>query len=84
MKKTIFLLALFCVACGQTATENADAVSPKVEKAAAIANAIEADPDKADEILAKHSMTTESFRDLMYEIAADEKMSADFERSRKR
>ena len=61
--------------CGQTANNDADTVAPEVT---------EADAKAVDTILARHSMTAESFRDLMYDIAADEKMSADFERARKR
>jgi len=84
MKKTILLIAMLCVACGgQQATEKTDTVSPKVLQAAKIADAIQADPDRAEEILAEHDMTEQAFADLMYEIAADEKMSADFANARK-
>jgi hypothetical protein len=86
MKTITLLLALLAFACGKTANDDSDTdtVAPEVTKAAAIADAIEANPDAIDEILAKHSMTADSFRDLMYDIAADAKMSADFERARKR
>ena len=84
MKTIALLLCLLVVSCGQAAENGSDTVSADVRKAADIANAIEANPDGMDEILAKHSMTAESFSDLMYEIAEDEKKSADFERLRGR
>jgi len=88
MKKTTFLLALLCVACGgKPSAEKSgatEAVSPKVLLAATIADAIKAEPDRAEEILAEHDMTAQAFSDLMIEIAADEKMSADYANARKR
>jgi hypothetical protein len=85
MRKSTLLIAMLCVACGgQQAAEKPAAVSPKVLEAAKIADAIRADPDRAEEILAEHDLTEQAFADLMYEIAADEKMSADFANARKR
>jgi len=54
------------------------AASSKVEKAASVARAIEASPDNSAEILRQNGMTVEQFEDLMYEIAADPKMSAEY------
>ena len=63
-----------------TTTASSGAAAPsanaKVEKAAAIAKAIEANPDGSSEVLRQHGMTVQQFEDLMYEIAADPKMSA--------
>jgi hypothetical protein len=88
MKKTTFLLALFCAACGsQPSAEKSgttEAVSPKVLLAAKIADAIKAEPGRAEEILAENDMTAQAFSDLMIEIAADEKMSADYAKARTR
>lgn len=51
------------------------AASAKVDKAAAIARAIQARPENADEILRQHNMTEQQYEDLLYEIAADPAMS---------
>jgi hypothetical protein len=47
----------------------------RVDKAAAIARAIESSPSSADAALQQHGMTEQQFEDLMYEIAADPEMS---------
>lgn len=51
------------------------AASAKVDKAAAIARAIQARPENADEILRQNNMTERQYEDLLYEIAADPAMS---------
>lgn len=85
MKTTILFLAWACVACGgQKPMEKPEPVSPKVLLAAKVSDAILESPDRAEEILTENDLTVESFADLMYEIAADEKMSADFKKARKR
>ncbi len=53
----------------------ASSSSAKVDKAVAIAKAIEATPDQADQILSKNGMSEQQFNDLMYEIASDPQMS---------
>ncbi|HYE61122.1 MAG TPA: hypothetical protein VD997_03930 [Phycisphaerales bacterium] len=53
--------------------------SSRVAKAAEIAKAVDANPGRADEILREHGMTLEQYDDLMYDIAADPAMSAEFE-----
>ena len=50
----------------------------KVDRAAAMARAIRANPNNADQVLRDHNMTEEQFEALMYEIAADPMMTADF------
>ncbi|MDZ4754412.1 MAG: hypothetical protein SGJ11_07935 [Phycisphaerae bacterium] len=47
----------------------------KIDRAVAMAKAIEANPDAADEILKQHGMTEEGFEDLLFEIAGDPAMS---------
>ncbi len=48
----------------------------KVDKAALIAAAIQANPDNADQIFRQNGMTEQQFENLLYEIAADPEMSA--------
>ena len=91
MKKLTMLLALCAAACTQQSSDtnggggSDQPIPPKVQKAATIANAIEAaPPEKTEAILAEHEMTVESFRALMFEIAEDESLTAAFERARKR
>lgn len=54
-----------------------------VQTAAMIAREVEANPDRAAEILESHGMTQESFQQLMYEIAADPARSEAYEAARK-
>lgn len=58
-----------------TEPARAGAQPSKVDTAAAIARAMKADPDRADEVLQRYGMTEQQFEDLMYEIAADPEMS---------
>ena len=51
----------------------------KVEKAAQIANDVNARPNDAARILDAHAMTEQQFEELMYEIAADPAMSAEYD-----
>ena len=60
---------------GSSPGDVAPASSAKVDRAAAVANAIKADPSRADEVLRQHGMTEKEFEDLMYEIAADPALS---------
>jgi hypothetical protein len=52
--------------------------SAKVDRAAAVARAIRANPANADEILRQNGMTEQQYESLMYEIAADPAMSAEY------
>ena len=52
---------------------------PKVTKAAEIAKEIEAKPEEADEILAKHELDRDKFEAMIKEIAKDPQMSSDYE-----
>jgi hypothetical protein len=67
---------------GPSAAPNSGAVTAgqpsKVDKAASVARAIQASPDRADQILRDNGMTEQQFSDLMYEIAADPAMSAEY------
>lgn len=59
-------------ATSETMNETGSApASDAVQQAAEIANAIEAAPDRANEILEAHGMTAEQFEALLYEIAQD-------------
>jgi len=50
-----------------------------VTQAAAIARAIEADPDAADAILESHGVSVEDFEQMMYEISADPALASAYE-----
>jgi hypothetical protein len=50
----------------------------RVDNAAAVARAIRANPDNAEQILRQNGLTEEQYESLMYEIAADPAMSAEF------
>ena len=62
---------------GESHAEEADhaPLPERVRVAADVAREIESRPDEAEEILAAHEMTAESFEQLMYEIAADPELS---------
>lgn len=47
-----------------------------VDRAVQIAKAIEQAPDQAEDILAQHGMTRETFEDLLYDIAEDPNAAA--------
>ncbi|MCB9674781.1 MAG: hypothetical protein H6737_06665 [Alphaproteobacteria bacterium] len=49
-----------------------------VKAAAEIANAIDADPATAEDVLKKHGMTEDAYRALLYDIAEDPAKSAQF------
>ena len=52
--------------------------SGQVDRAATIAKAIRANPDNAEQILSQNGMTEEQYEALMYEIASDPAMSAEY------
>ena len=66
------VLGIFALACGSEPDE-------PVERGAAIAREIRAEPAKAEAILEEHEITIEEFEALMYEIAADPELSARYE-----
>ena len=57
-------------------------VPAQVAKAAKLADAIEADPESADQILADLEMNREDLDSLMFEIAADPLLSAAYQQAR--
>ena len=57
-------------------------LDPKVAKAVNIAKEIEADPSKADEILAKHELNREGLDALMYEIARSPELAKSYAAAR--
>ena len=85
------ILAIVAAGCsssssnGDGSTESA--VSPatgaptveQAREAGTIARAIESDPGRASEILAKHGMTAESLDHLIFEIAKDPKLTEAYE-----
>lgn len=75
---------LLIAACGSNGASEGGAVPPKAAKAAAIAAEIDENPDAFEAILEKHGMTADEFQALMYEIAADEELTAAYEKARAR
>lgn len=74
-------LVLVATSCARDASENAGSTSAASEmdratSAAAVSNAIAANPAAADSILRAHGYTTADFERLMYDIASDSAMSA--------
>lgn len=53
-----------------------DAERAMVDKAGAVARAIEANPDGAAQILQQHGLTQEQFEGMLYDIAADPDLTA--------
>lgn len=67
---------------GDAAAPATEAEIPeRVQKAAAIARAIQTDPDSTDRILEDHGMTLEELEKLLYEIAADPVLSEAYVRA---
>ena len=81
---TALLLATAACASGEkksdtaAATTTAAPANNRARTAASVANAIEANPAKADSILKAAGFTRDSFQQAMYQIAADSAMSADY------
>lgn len=86
---TALLLATAACASGEkksdtaAATTTAAPANNRARTAASVANAIEANPAKADSILKAAGFTRDSFQQAMYEIAADSAMSADYAAAKK-
>jgi hypothetical protein len=90
MKRVFLLSAIALAACG--GTENTDTVEVKAEPAAVaaevtlaltIADGIQASPAMADSILQANSLTRAGFDSLLYKIAADSTLSAQYAAGRK-
>lgn len=64
------------------AEPEAPPLDPRVAKAAKLADEIEAAPQKADEILDENGLDRDKLDELMYEIAADEKLAAEYKLAR--
>ena len=84
---TALLLATAACASGEKKSDTtAAAAAPgnsRARTAASVANAIEANPAKADSILGAAGYTRDSFQQAMYEIAADSAMSAEYAAAKK-
>lgn len=61
-----------------SATPSSASTGDRARDAAAVANAIKANPAAADSILKAAGYTRDSFQELMYDIAADSAMSATY------
>lgn len=61
---------------------DASGLDPKVAKAVNIAREIEADPSKAEEVLAKHELDREGLDALMYEIARSPELAKSYAAAR--
>lgn len=61
---------------------DASGLDPKVAKAVNIAKEIEADPSKAEEVLAKHELDREGLDALMYEIARSPELAKSYAAAR--
>lgn len=62
------------LACG-----GSGAAAGKVDKAVSIAKELRAQPDDAEKILERHGMSAEQWESLMYEIAGDPALAAEYE-----
>lgn len=84
-------VAVAISACSKEAGEDAaqaemaaaESVAPEwMTTLATIANAVERQPLGADSILQAHGMTRAAFDSLIYEVAADSALTAQFEQAR--
>jgi len=84
------VLLLAAIGCGQggekadTTVSVATSATDRAVTAAAVANAIAANPSAADSILQAAGYTPAGFQELMYDIAADSAMSAAYAAARAR
>ena len=79
------LLALAFAACyGEKASNETAAAAPAAEndaqRAARIANALTAAPDKTDSILSATGLNADQLEQLMYKVARDSTMSDEYAR----
>ena len=94
MKAMTLALTLVVVTACAKSESNADSAAPgtatqgtgadRAVSAAAISNAIAANPDKADSILTANNQTRASFDQLMYDIASDSAASARYAAAKSR
>jgi hypothetical protein len=71
---------ILAAACGRPGGESASAAggtstTTPLDRAVAVARAIQATPAAADSILAAHGLTRDGFDSLMYDIAADSSLA---------
>ncbi|HRN53227.1 MAG TPA: hypothetical protein PK788_06990 [Gemmatimonadaceae bacterium] len=82
MKRFIILSALALAACGGSSSETVEVasapVSPDVTLALTVAEGIQAAPAMADSILQANGLTRAGFDSLLYKIAADSALSAQY------
>lgn len=84
MKRLLISSAVALAACGgsgaseQAETTAAPAVSADVTLALTVANGIQAAPAMADSILQANGLTRAGFDSLLYKIAADSTLSAQY------
>ncbi len=79
MKKRIVALVLAGALSGACLSACDSEPDDPVERAAAIARDIQADPANAEEVLEDHDITIDEFEELIYEIAADPEQSQRYE-----
>jgi hypothetical protein len=73
--------ALAAAACGGAKSEAASTTAQnEAQRAAAIEQAVRAAPTKADSILAANGLDADQLEALMYRVAADSAMSAEYRR----
>lgn len=76
----LLMLAAACAGSKENATDTAapatSGVTDRATKAAAVSDAIAANPAAADSILSANGLTREQFQQQMYDIAADSAQSA--------
>lgn len=88
MKRLIILSAVALAACGGSESSDtvemaAAPVSPDVSLALTVADGIQAAPAMADSILQANGLTRAGFDSLLYKIAADSTLSAQYASGRR-
>ncbi len=89
MTRRIILSTLALAACGgeprqeQPPPSAAAQVAPEVTLAQTVAEGIQAAPSRADSVLQAHSITRAGFDSLLYKIAADSALSAQYAAGRR-
>ena len=95
MTRRLLALALIVAACAKPDANRADttaagaaaapaASTDRVAMAAAMSDAIAANPAAADSILRANNMTQEQFQQLMFDIAADSSQAARYAAAKQR
>lgn len=84
-RSTTLLVATIALltACGPKGPETEGAAAPPpndAQRAAAVSNAMRSAPTKGDSILAAHGLTADQLEDLMYRVAADSALNAEYRR----